>query len=351
MDRILISVTENGKHEVRINPKLLYLDTSVWINIFQKYVKHKEKIITKFAEAIDNEFTILFSVVNFFELIGTKGDISINFSLNHLNAIEMIRMTSAHQPKIIIDQEVWKFINKNDSEIKILDTNNVALKKLNEGVEERKKENLSWFKEIREWWDEINKRDRTLNLEADMLELSGIMNFSNFFAFLRSRDQILSGPFNLINDRKADLINKKIRYKGKKQIPPLKGELLKYARHRFESSLAEKYGYSQVSMLVSDPNFYFSGRDKIIRDVMSTLELTYSKLKEQFPALYWSAKITYDNYYHRKQRSSGQFGDRNHAVYIPYSNYFATSDQLFVDALKTEYSSIVIDGIHLFKIN
>lgn len=351
MDRILISVTENGKHEVRINPKFLYLDTSAWINIFQKYVKHKEKIITKIAEAIENEFTILFSVVNFFELIGTKGDISINFSSNHLNAIERIRMTSANQPKIIIDQEVWKFINKEDFEIRILDTSHVALNKLNEGVEERKKGNLSWFKEIREWWDEINKRDRTLNLEADIIELSGIMSYPNFISFLRSRDQILSGPINLVNDRKAELIDKKIRYKGKKQFPSLKEELLKYARHRFESSLAEKYGYSQVSMMVSNPNFIFPGRDNIIRDIMSALELTFSKLKQQLPALYWSAKITYDNYYHRKQRSGGQFGDRNHAVYIPYSNYFATSDQLFVDVLKTEYSSIVIDGLNLFKIN
>ncbi len=353
MDRILISpLIKNGKHEVTVNPDFIYLDTSAWIDMFGAYVKYKEKTIERIARAIGNhDFRTLISVVNFFELIGTGGDISKNFSAEYLNAISNIRMTSAHQPKIIIDQEVLRFIDKDEQEVRILDANQVALNHMIEGFEQRQKGNDAWFREKRIFWDEMNIRDRTLDLEADMNELSGIMGYPSFSSLVMSRDHTLSVDIQAVTERKSELANNKVRYKGKKEIPSEEEELLKYARHRLEFSIAEKYGHAEVSMIISNPRFIFPGRDNIIADLISGSQLTFSKLKEQLPGLYWSAKITYYNYYHGPQRAGGQFGDRNHAVYIPYSNYFATSDQMIVNALKSEYTSIfAVDNLHLFKI-
>jgi hypothetical protein len=60
------------------------------------------------------------------------------------------------------------------------------------------------------------------------------------------------------------------------------------------------------------------------------------------PALYWQAKVDYYNRYHGRQSASGQLGDRNHAVYIPYCDYFGTSDDRLIKALETEFQVVLI---------
>ena len=80
MKRMIVGPSKemNGKYVIAVDPVLVYLDTCVWIEMFQAYRNKKERIIEKIAGAVGNdEFRLLVSTVNFFELIGTIGDISI----------------------------------------------------------------------------------------------------------------------------------------------------------------------------------------------------------------------------------------------------------------------------------
>jgi hypothetical protein len=77
-----------------------------------------------------------------------------------------------------------------------------------------------------------------------------------------------------------------------------------------------------------------------MKDLRRASRLTFAILKDEMPGLYWNVKITYYNYYRGRQGESGQSGDRNHAVYIPYSNYFATCDGILKDAVKSEYAIV-----------
>lgn len=355
MKRIIIgrSKEKPGENVVAINPDFLYLDTSVWIGMFNAYLINKERIIDEIGAAIgNNEFRLLVSTINVFELIRPHGDISQNFSPDHFSAIDYVRQTSVHQPTIITEQEVVRFVNKTRDGVRILDTSNAAINDIIEGFEQRKKGNTEWFQKRRKWWDECEERDRVLNLEADMYELSGIINYDSFSDAIKSRSDIISGPIEEVKVKKLDMVQKKILYKGKKAIPPEEEEIIKYIRHRIDMNLAQKYGHEKVSMVASNLGIVFPGWVNIAKDIWRASHLTISKVKKEFPGLYWQAKITYYNYYHGSQRAGGQMGDRNHAVYIPYCNYFGTSDETLVKALGSEFNTILIkDNIHLFKVS
>jgi hypothetical protein len=154
MKRIIIgrSMEKPGENVVAINPDFLYLDTSVWIEMFKAYLINKERIIDEIGAAIgNNEFRLLVSTINFIELITKHGDISENFSSDRFSAIDYVRQTSFHQPTIITEQEVIRFVNKTKDEVRILDMRNVALNSIIEGFEQRRKGNTEWFQKIRKW--------------------------------------------------------------------------------------------------------------------------------------------------------------------------------------------------------
>lgn len=351
MDRYLIGVNEKGEPEVVLNPDLVYLDTSAWIDLFKSFARNKEKLIDQIANAVNNNtFRLFLSVSNFLEMIATHGDVSENFSPEYLNAIQYIRITSAQQSPFIIDQEVFRFLDKKKFEVKILDPGNVALDSMIEGFEERKKGNTEWFKERRKWFDEAKERDRVLDLEADIYEQSGVIQYPSFFEYFKSRGETISGPIEEVKKRRLQLGRKKQKYTKKRQ-PVEEDEILLYAGHRISISIAAKYGAEKLSMILTNPFFRLLGKDDIVRSLKRGAELTLPVLREELPGLYWQSKIAYYNHYRGSQRAGGQLGDRQHAVYIPYCNYFATSDKMLVKALETEYSCILTkNNLHLFQI-
>jgi len=280
-----------------------------------------------------------------FAKIKSHGDISDNFSPDHFSALDYVRQTSVYQPPIITEQEVVRFVNRTKDEVRILDKKSVALNSIEEG-------NTEWFQKIRKWWDEENERDRVLNLDADIYELSGIITYDSFSELIKSRNDMLSGPIEKVKTKRLEIAQKKIVYKGKKDIPSEEEEVLKYVKHRIETNLVEKYGVEKVSMVISNLGIIFPGWINIAKVIHRNSRLTLSKVRRDFPGLYWQSKIGYYNYYYGSQRAGGQLGDRNHAVYIPYCNYFATSDDILVNALESEFNTIFIkDNIHLFKIS
>lgn len=356
MDRVIYSQSDRGGELVTtLNPTLLYLDSSAWIDISKAYAMHKQRIIGEIAATLnDSNFRILISVVNFLELIGTSGDISENFSQDYLGAFENVRMISASQPTIIIDQEVYRFLQKATDGVRIFDTGHLALRKMSEGTEQRKQGNTGWFLEERKWWDERKERDRVLDLQADLWELSGSKPLPSHISKLR--EHILAGrTIQQIRDKKAELIKIKKIYRGKKEIPSEEKEILSYAANRITWTIERKYGEEKVRMLIVNPLFVFPGENNLIRHVMRDFrrgtQLSFQILKNELPGLYWQAKVTYYNYYLGHQSSGGQSGDRNHAVYIPYCNYFATCDRMLARSLGSEHSVVYSkDNLRLFKI-
>jgi hypothetical protein len=355
MDRLIYSRSEeDGEITSVFNPTLVYLDTSAWLDIFKEFVTHKKRIVDDIGQAIaDNDFRILISVINFLELIGTSGDISKNFSPEYLMAIANVRIISANQPTIITDQEVHRFLESTKEGVRILDSSQVALNKMSEATEHRKQGNTAWFLAERKWWDEWQERNRVLDLHADLLELSGSKLAPS--RVMKIREEILTGPIEDIKQQKKEMIKVKKIYRGRKQIPPEEKEVLSYAANRLTWNIERKYGEEKVRMLISNPLFVFPGEENLIKHVMKDLrrgtQLTFSILKNQLPGLYWQAKVTYFNYYHGEQSSGGQSGDRNHAVYIPYCNFFASCDRMLIKALKSEHTVVYSkDNLRLFKI-
>jgi len=140
----------NGKYVIAVDPVLVYLDTCVWIEMFQAYRNKKERIIEKIAGAVGNdEFRLLVSTVNFFELIGTIGDISEHFAPESFQALSYVRQISVHQPPIITEQEVVRYVNRTRDQVKIFDKDHVAINSIAEGFEHRERGNTKWFSEIR----------------------------------------------------------------------------------------------------------------------------------------------------------------------------------------------------------
>jgi predicted nucleic acid-binding protein len=353
--RIIISPTEKeGVYEVTKNPILIYFDTSAIIDIFREYHNNGKNIAEEIGDRIGNRrFRILLSVVNFLELIGTKGDISLNFSESYLNAIKNIKIISANQPTVITNQEVLRFIEYRKVGIMIFDSDHAAAKNMQKAVEERKQGETTWLSEQRKWWDEREERDKVLDLEADLMELSGAKSSPSEIDKLR--DHIINCPIDEIRNRKLKLTRAKQIYQGRKQIPSERTEIYGYAANRITVNVNLKYGREKVWMLMSNRDFIFPGEPNFRRDYINDLargtELTFKTVKTQMPGLYWQAKITYFNQYNGNQRSGGKQGDRNHAVYLPYSNYFATCDRIMADAIQTEHRLVFKRGnIHLFKI-
>ena len=103
----------DGKFVVAVNPDFVYLDTCVWIELFQAYRTRNDRIIDRIAAAVGNhEYRLLVSTVNFFELIGTCGDISRHFAPESLGALDYVRQTSLQQPPLITGQEVRRFVSR-----------------------------------------------------------------------------------------------------------------------------------------------------------------------------------------------------------------------------------------------
>jgi len=351
--RIIFGLDKNGKLAMAVNPTFIYLDTSIWIEIFQAYRDKQEKIIGNIAAAIGNdEFRLFVSTINFFELIGTAGDISENFAPEYLNALAYVRQTSLLQPPIITEQEVARFVNKTSDEIRILDQTNFAMENIAEGFEQRKNGNTEWFRKIKEWWNESNERDRAMNLGADIYELSKIITYDSFSDAVNAQNKMLNGPIDEMKVKKSELAQEKVRHKGRKEIPSEDEAIVLYIRQRIDKNLCEKYGTAEVSMAVSNLRIVFPGLDKIVKDIMKSSRLTLVQARKEMPALYWQAKVDYYNRYYGKQRSGkGQLGDRNHAVYIPYCDYFGTSDGRLVRALKSEFKAVFVkDKMRLFRI-
>jgi hypothetical protein len=354
MKRVFVGLSRkgDGTYETAVNPDLMYLDTCVWIEMFNTYRTKKEKIIEEMARAVGNsEFRLLVSIINFFELIRPKGDVSGNFIPAHFSALDYVLQTSLLDPFFVTEQEVVRFLEDGKEEVRILDSSNGALNSIIEAFEERNKGNTEWFQRIRKQWDEHNERDRLANVNADLYELSGVIAYSSFAESMRARDDILSGSSEVTKAKRLDLMKRKMAYKGRKDIPPEDEEILKHIRYRLDDHLAKKYGEAQWSMVASNLGVVFPGSNKIARGIIKSARLTITKARERMPGLYWQGKIHYYNYYHGPQSGGGQLGDRNHAVYIPYCDYFGTSDPRLVKALKTEFESIYTkDMLHLFRI-
>ena len=354
MKRVFVGPSRkgDGTYETAVNPDLLYLDTCVWIEIFNTYRTKKEKIIEEIARAVgNNEFRLLISIINFFELIRPKGDVSGNFIPGHFRALDYVRQTSLLDPSFITEQEVVRFLEDGKEEVRILDINNEALNSIIKACEGREKGDTEWLKGIRKQWDEHNERDRVANVNADLYELSGVIAYSSYAEAMGARDDILSGSAEATKTKRLNLMQRKMAYKGRKDIPPEGEEILKHIRYRLDTHAAKKYGSAEVSMVVSNLGIVFPRSAQIARDIIKGTRLTILEARRRMPGLYWQGKINYYNYYHGSQSGSGQLGDRNHAVYIPYCDYFGTSDPRLVRALRTEFESIYKkDMLHLFKI-
>jgi hypothetical protein len=353
--RIIIgpSMEKDGKPVVAVNPDLVYLDTSVWIELFQAYRTRKDRLIERIGKAVGNqEYRLLVSTVNFFELIGTSGDISGHFCPESFRALDFVRQTSVLQPPLIPDQEVQRFVNQTRSGVRILDRENLAISSIAEAFQQRKNGNIQWFRDKRRWWDECNERDRALNLDADLYELTGVIAYDSMADMIKARNELLYGPIDSVKARKGKLAQKKMGYKGKKDIPPEGTEIVQLIRHRIDRYLRGKYGTAKVSMVASKLGLVFPGCTRIARDIARSSKLLLSNARKEMPAAYWQAKVDYYNRYYGRQGASGQLGDRNHAVYIPYCSYFGTSDDRIVKALASEFTAVFVeDHLHLFRIS
>jgi len=346
------SKEKNGEYVVAVDPDFVYLDTCVWIEMFQAYRNRKDRIIERIAAAVGNdEFRLLVSIVNFLELIGTHGDISENFGPESLRALDYVRQTSAQQPPIITEQEVWRFVNGAKNQVRILDPDNVAIRSIAKASEQRKNGNTQWLRDRRRWWDESNERDRVLNLDADIYELSRVITYDSLAAMVRARNNVLQGPLDRVKARGSALGQKKMSYKGRKEVPPEGKEIVLNIRHRIDRHLCEKHGTEKMSTVTSHLGIVFPGWARIARDIARSSRLTLAEARKGMPALYWQAKVDYYNRYYGRQGASGQLGDRNHAVYIPYCDYFGTSDGRLVKALESEFKAVLVeDKLHLFRI-
>ena len=291
------------------------------------------------------------STVNFLELIGTRGDVSRNFSPESLQALDYVRQTSVHQPPTITEQEVQRFVSRAKSQVRILDSDNVAISSFAKASEHRKNGKTEWFRDTRRWWDDFNERDRVLNLDADLYELSQVITYDSLAAMVRARTEVLQGPLDRVKERRMALVRQKMSYKGKKDVPLEAKEIILNIRHRIDRHLWERHGTAKMSTATSKLGIVFPGSDRIARDIARSSRLTITEAKTEMPALYWQAKVDYYNRYHGHQSAGGQLGDRNHAVYIPYCDYFGTSDDRLVKALESEFKVVLVeDKLHLFRI-
>ena len=299
MKRIIIgpSMEKDGKPVVSVNPDLVYLDTSVWIELLQAYRARKDRLIQRIGKAVGSDYRLLVSTVNFFKLIGTSGDVSGLFTPECFGALDYVRQTSVLQPPFIPEQEVRRFVRQTQNEVRILDPENVAIKSITQAFEERNNGNAQWFQDKRRWWDECNQRDRVLNLDADLYELTKVITYGSMEEMLKARIEVLHGPLNEVKARREQLAQKKMSHKGTKQIPPEGKEIIQNIRHRIDRHLREKYGTEQLSMVVSKLGVVFPGCGQVARDIARSSSLTLSQAKKEMPGVYWQAKVDYYNRY------------------------------------------------------
>ncbi len=261
-----------------------------------------------------------------------------------------MRQTSVLQPPFIPEQEVRRFVRQTQNEVRILDPENFAIKNITQAFGERKNGNTQWFQDKRRWWDECNQRDRVLNLDADLYELTNVIQYGSMEEMLKARIEVLHGPLDEVKARREQLAKKKMSHKGTKQIPPEGKEIIQNIRHRIDWHLREKYGTEKVSMVASKLGIVFPGCTRIARDIARSSLLSLSAARKEMPAIYWQAKVDYYNRYFGRQGASGQLGDRNHAVYIPYCTHFGTCDSRLVKALESEFKIAFVEGgLRLFR--
>jgi hypothetical protein len=298
MRRIIIgpSMEKGGKPVVAINPDLVYLDTSVWIDLFEAYRSTQDRLIERIGKAVGNEeYRLLVSTINFLELIGKSGDISRHFCPESFRALDFVRQTSLVHPPLIPEQEVQRFVNQTRSEVRILDPQNIATRSIAEAFEQRKTGNTEWFSEKRKYWDECNERDRAMNLDADVYELTGVIAYESMADLMGARDQMLHGPRDSVKTRKEKLAQQKMKQKGKKDLPPVATEILNLIRHRIDQYLCLKYGTAEVSMVASRQGLVFPGSARIARDMVRSSKLSLSDARKEMPGAYWQAKVDYYN--------------------------------------------------------
>jgi hypothetical protein len=214
LDRLIISsIDKDGKYHTVLNPPLMYLDSSAWIDILNAYSVGGENIVEGIGKAIgDTTFRILFSLINFHELIGKHGDISHNFSRERLEAIRA-PILSALIPPMIIDQEVSRFLDRTTDGVRILDPSHVAVRSMHKASQDREAGSIAWLSEQRQSWDEMLERDRVLELEADVWEHSRITPSPS--QVITMRNDILSGSLHIAREKRARLAKMKQAYKEK----------------------------------------------------------------------------------------------------------------------------------------
>ena len=354
MRRVLVSTNLDGEEEITVDPDFMYFDTSAWIYILDSCENDRFNVIDDIAESIrDCSFRLLVSVINFFELITPSGDITRNFAPDRNKAFDYVHMISAQQPSIVSGQELARFLDKKSTDIYIFDQDHTALREMLAAQGSRKSGDLTSLIGKQQWWEEFKQRDRIMNLLADSYELSGIAQCPH--SNLKARIAISTDPLDNLSYRKDELIKYKKRHKGKRYVSPQEETLLRYAGNKITKFIENRYGREEVAMLLSIPSFIFPGRKNLIKYVIADLkrgsELTFSELRTRLPGVYWQSKVTYYNYYYGHQKALSQSGDHNHAVYIPYTNYFGTCDRLFAEAIKTEYPIVYVrDKLQLFRI-
>jgi hypothetical protein len=300
MKRVFVGPSRkmDGTYETAVNPDLLYLDSCVWIEMFETFRTKKERIIEEIANAVgNNDFRLLVSTINFFELIRPRGDVSGNFIPECFSALDYVRQTSVLEPPFVTEQEVTRFMENSREEVRILDTTNKSLNSITEAFNQRKQGNTQWFLDIRGWWDDQNERDRVANVNADLYELSGVISYLTHAEAMSATKDILSESIETARAKRSILTERKGLYKGRKLSTSEDDEILKHIRYRIDNYLAKKYGKAQLSMVVSMLGIIFPGSDKIARGIIKSSRLTINEARERMPGLYWQGKIHY--YSHR----------------------------------------------------
>lgn len=356
MKRIIYSPTDKkGNYEIQVDMAILYLDTSAWIDIVEAFTEKRVKLLTTVTRQFGNpKMGVFLSIVNFLELIRRDGDVSRFFSNKAKNAFNYINLLSIREPGYIVETEISNYLDANMRDIPLLDTRtHTALKLFNNAFFKRKVNDEPWFIKHRKAFDEMVKRDKTLDLSADIIEVSKKNPYSSFKELHTDFLNIVQNPMSEIT-KKKDILSREKNKRGSiktnpQNIPSEKELIVKYAPYRIHRTLVRKYGMEKFNNFLSNPTNLFPEREAILADYQRMYSLNVEQIKNAFPGLYWELKITYWNKYKAKSRT-GDLGDRNHAIYIPYVNYFATSDGVLIEALETEYSCVFSYGkIKIFK--
>lgn len=318
---------------------LLYLDTSAWIDVVKKYVEENVHFIPISKLGLQcKELSLGVSRTNFFELIRLKEPvISRLFSAESLAAFNESPLIGLEETSAVIENEVQCFLDGRSSTRSIF---NETVTKLFETAKEKHTTNdFEWFASHRRIYDENIRRDRALDLSADIDELSALYRHDSFLSLHSKMQEIITTPIEELKELREQLSAKKDQLHNargsKRTVPDEDKTVSQYVHNRIQRTLAHKFGPERVSAFFSNPRIQFPGNAELERNVRAMLSLTADRAKEITPGLYWNSKVTYFNQYYDKQGETGKLGDRNHATYIPYVDFFATADATLIKALSS----------------